>query len=1198
MPPKRKTPAPIDRPLSKAYLRQFTGWSTAYPPGQSEPTSLRLMENILVDRNGALQVRPGLQYLSYMTSPDISPEVDNSPGIAIDRPMIGTQEPFYVTGGDTPIKALLFAVREDSGDPTVLGPVGWRALLFSGTSTVVHRLTDPEIGFEIPQGEAVLNFSSATTHVEYLQIDNKIVALSDAGEEMRLFYVGAEKLAKRLGSISMPQWEDTHKLRVVHPDQAWIAQQGVTVRRNEIYNSSFEAGGEFWTKSARCAWTTSTNTPYAGTKRLQLSSAPARTNMIKAPLHRVSTYGIAGWYSDKDAGSPRLSVASTYMRITDASGGARFFKAYGHTMTTGVAAGTKYRLALDFGQGSHVDPFVQIEFTSASGAAIGSRKTFYITGASGRFESPAFTTPAGTTGMRMYLGGKNTTTSSTYVQYKNITVCKDGESTASFDGDSGGGAAANYFWTGDPHKSASVYHPPVDITLASNRYPVKAGQPFFGSIYMTSQKSKVWAFKVRAYDKDAKEIFNYPAGGTLPIGGWTRASAGTANASAATVTADIQLTFTAVARGESISVDAAMIEVAAAPGVYFDGSTTNTSTTTNQWADPNKPHRTFSTQTLKAVNVAMPPAETPTAKTLIAIGGATANQYKVGLWYTFENEIGESAPSKILEVRTSRPWSNWIWETANAAGEPSGTSTDVAELCADQLVCSIPQAVYEQAVAEGATRWNLYAMSWSDQEVVPVQGTIIGGRDIYADTESALARTPALSWLDGGWFAITPARRLGTNTALLPTRLNRVNYSQPPKARTGLVAGDRIILLGDPDALATIRYSSNRPGEYTNFSASQDGGSKTLTSGNLNIPAAVVLWQNPQSVDTLTVLCMSFDGMSVSYYMMPAQAGAQSSSTSIMGFEETTSTPGTVCWHGNEVMNNALFRPTDKALLKSTAQNYNISHKTLSDNIENMWRDLRSKEWIMSAQLNNRLCYLVNNPLGANLEEGCRGNELWIYDVSGENGVWSRLLVQGLALRVLTVGGKDFLSVTRPEGLYYLDPDAREDAYVVMDDQSPDYRKVLQRPIPWKFETNTQGANRAHDAWAHLQQVQLTLGNFVGTMRYGIRGQDVNHRLIDAWKQFSDNHPLPEDGTLWDVDDILQVRRDMKEWYFHAESVDGVHSSGQIGYVQYRYTPVSVNVGYEFGSIETFEYGRNTESGPNGHSENGIPVPAIDFSRP
>jgi hypothetical protein len=49
-----------------------------------------------------------------------------------------------------------------------------------------------------------------------------------------------------------------------------------------------------------------------------------------------------------------------------------------------------------------------------------------------------------------------------------------------------------------------------------------------------------------------------------------------------------------------------------------------------------------------------------------------------------------------------------------------------------------------------------------------------------------------------------------------------------------------------------------------------------------------------------------------------------------------------------------------------------------------------------------------------------------------------------------------------------------------------------------------------------------------------------------------------------------------------------------VNYVQYRYTPVSVNVGYEYGSVETFEYGSN----PQGYSENGIPIPFTDFSRP
>lgn len=65
MPPKKKAPAPIDRPLSRAYLRGFTGWSSAFSPGTSQPTSLQTTDNMILTRSGALAVRPGLRYLSY-----------------------------------------------------------------------------------------------------------------------------------------------------------------------------------------------------------------------------------------------------------------------------------------------------------------------------------------------------------------------------------------------------------------------------------------------------------------------------------------------------------------------------------------------------------------------------------------------------------------------------------------------------------------------------------------------------------------------------------------------------------------------------------------------------------------------------------------------------------------------------------------------------------------------------------------------------------------------------------------------------------------------------------------------------------------------------------------------------------------------------------------------------------------------------
>ncbi len=60
------------------------------------------------------------------------------------------------------------------------------------------------------------------------------------------------------------------------------------------------------------------------------------------------------------------------------------------------------------------------------------------------------------------------------------------------------------------------------------------------------------------------------------------------------------------------------------------------------------------------------------------------------------------------------------------------------------------------------------------------------------------------------------------------------------------------------------------------------------------------------------------------------------------------------------------------------------------------------------------------------------------------------------------------------------------------------------------------------------------------------------------------------------------------------EDEDG---TGALAVVQYRYTPASVNVGTEFGSVETFEYGRNVEDGPDGYSLNGIPRSYVDMRR-
>src|SRR5690606_19189942 len=200
-----------------------------------------------------------------------------------------------------------------------------------------------------------------------------------------------------------------------------------------------------------------------------------------------------------------------------------------------------------------------------------------------------------------------------------------------------------------------------------------------------------------------------------------------------------------------------------------------------------------------------------------------------------------------------------------------------------------------------------------------------------------------------GWIQNTAAIDVSTASAPLPTEDNRYNYSDPSSAGQGLVAGDRLVLVNDRENGALIRWSSNQVGEYTNFTPTKGGGFKTLTSGNLYIPAAVKLWQNPQSVDTITILCSGVDGYSTAYYMAPAEVSGQSGSTVIMGFEETTATPGTVSPYGVEVFNNALYHPLDTELMKSTASNYNINHSTVTTDIANKWLELRNKHHIISS---------------------------------------------------------------------------------------------------------------------------------------------------------------------------------------------------------------------------------------------------------
>lgn len=1006
MPPKAKLPAPIDRPLARAYLREFAGWSTAYPPGLSDPTTLRVMENVMVNRDGSARIRPGLRYLSYAMAPD-----GPTPGTGIGFAPVGTHEVFFLNDGS---KAYLFAVREANNS------VGFRVLVNSPLGQVVKQLTDAGVDFSVPQGSAVLNFSSGTTYVKYLQIDNKIFALSNNGEAMRRFEVGIDKSAKALSSISRPDWALGDKLVVVHPEAAWY-QVGAPIwsRTNLVPGGNFEYGVE----ADYSGWATTPPSAGAGTPTKTLKS---------------STSGGFPW-----SGTRSMLVQVPNTETLDFE-----------TPFMAVTAGKSYRGSFKIrglaGSPPVVATAIRITFYNASNVQVGSPVT------------AAF--PAGVTAMQ----------------------------------------------------------PVIEDVVA----PATA----------TQAKLKMLAASWGSWHVDQVFFEETPAAGL--------------------------------------------------PRDYFDGDTQDTTNVNNQWTGATG--LSSSTQAKSLFGTTIPGPETATANTLIS-SDVSKNIYNFGFFYTFSNEIGESAASQVTVVRTQRPWSGWRWELANANGEPNGIATTDPALAADQLVASIPQAAYDMAVAQGAISWNLYMFTWSDQAPVPQTAVRIGTKNI--------GEPPAYG--SDAWQRVTPVVLDQTDDfAVLPTLSNRYNYSDPSKGGQGLVAADRMVMVFDPTAAAVIRWSANQQGDYSNFTAAKGGGYKTLTSGNLYIPACVKLWQNPQSVDTLTVLCMGIDGHSTSYYMSPAEVNAQSESTQIMGFEETTATPGTTSPYGVEVFNNALYHPLDDQLMKSSANNYNISHKTQTENIRDKWEDLNNKHRIVSSQYDGRLYFIVHNPDGAALEAGCFGNEIWVFDATAETGTWSRWLIQAHSLRKIEQNGKIYMSVVRPDGIYYLDPE-----YDLDDKVDVLGGNVGTRTIPWKLETNTQGANRAHDAWARLQQANIVVGNFTGAMRYGIKSWDINGKEVKVEKIYRSPHgDVALTDFPFDHEDMMRIGRDLKEWFFFAESVveDGVHhrSFGQINLVQYRYAPVSVNVGYEYGSVETFEYGHAAAPLEDRTNINGIPIPMLDARRP
>ena len=371
------------------------------------------------------------------------------------------------------------------------------------------------------------------------------------------------------------------------------------------------------------------------------------------------------------------------------------------------------------------------------------------------------------------------------------------------------------------------------------------------------------------------------------------------------------------------------------------------------------------------------------------------------------------------------------------------------------------------------------------------------------------------------------------------------------------------------------------------------------------MPISVKLWQNPSSTDTITILCAGLDGTGTSYYMnVNTTVSNQSQSEIIIGFEETSSTPGTVSPFAAEVLNNALYHPLDNNLMKSTASNYNINHATMADNIQNIWQQIRlpDKRRMVSSQMDNKLYYLVRVPkkveTGPAPKDGVawldpgphNGNQIWICDTALGNA-WSCWDVQGSSLKKLELDGLLYMGVVSDDVIYVFDEEYDHDDYY--DTATSQWR---QKGIAWSAVTNTQGANKAHDAWAFLHQVNVTFGNFTGECVYGIRGRDRHGKLIEVKKHYVSPQLLGHSPfDRYDQQDYLQVKRIMKEWEFFWESAETPknRSYGSIGFVQYRYSPASVNVDYAYGSVETFEYQNNMPL-----YSNGVPVPYADTVKP
>ena len=608
------------------------------------------------------------------------------------------------------------------------------------------------------------------------------------------------------------------------------------------------------------------------------------------------------------------------------------------------------------------------------------------------------------------------------------------------------------------------------------------------------------------------------------------------------------------------------------------------------WTSADRPDLTvpddswFGTLTPYAERGANPTPRTPDLDTLVSIDDGN-NVYYAGFFYTFANDIGESAPSQVATLSVRRPWYAWELNYVSTGTAPEDSS--------DQIVVTIPSDAWSAAKDAGARECRVYCLLWSESEGYPAQGQMIAVKPVTTNGSNMVNNGE-------NWVSLHPMTSWRNELTALPSGDDYFrelsNSSTPRSAANALVAGDRIFTVYNKAEVsegARIRWSGNMQGEYINFSPAVGGGLKTLTSGNLYRPVSVKLWQNPQSVDTVIVLCEGLDGEGTSYYMSPnTELNTLSQSIIVMGSEETTATPGTVSPYGCEVLNNALYHPLDNNIMKSTATNYNINHSLIADSIQNMWRavPLEDKRKVVSSQLDSSLYYLVRSPASVAWSDDTtsNGNQVWVCD-TGLEGAWSVWDVPGTSLRKLEVEGQLFMSITYDRSIYVFDPEKDNDDRLV----GTEWKEV---GIQWEIETNTQGANNAHDAWAYVQQLEVVFGNFTGECEYGIRGVDVNGKDVEISKTYRSPQERSHDPLVrYDQMDYLRIERTLREWTFFWRSLPKPkrRTYGSVSYVQYRYTPATVNVGYAHGTVQSFEYGK-----PTPMFFNGVAVPFADTRMP